>query len=58
MGVQNTFSAVLRVLASHQCGLGTILRLGLICGSLLCSERVFPRVHRFSPHLKKKQHLV
>ena len=37
----STDDAVLRALASHQCGLGLILRLGVTCvvGSCPCSER-------------------
>ena len=53
--------AVVRALASHQCGPGSIPGLGIICGlSLLLvrvipAPRVFLRVLRFSS-LRKKQH--
>ena len=52
--------AVVRALASHQCGPGSILGLGVICGlSLLLvlvpAPRVFLRVLQFSS-LHKNQH--
>ena len=52
--------SVVRALASHQCGPGSIPDLGVICGlSLLLvlvpAPRVFLRVLRFSS-LRKKQH--
>ena len=52
--------AVVRALASHQCGTGSIPGPGVICGlSLLLvlslSPRVFLRVLRFSS-LRKNQH--
>ena len=51
--------AVVRVLSSHQCGLGSISRVGVACawvefvGSLLCSEseKFVSGVLRFSPFL-------
>ena len=51
--------AVVRALASHQCGPGSILGLGVICGlSLLLVlsllREVFLRVLRFSPLLKNQ----
>ena len=50
---------VVRALASHQCGPGSILGLGVICGlSLLLVlsllREVFLRVLRFSPLLKNQ----
>ena len=62
LGVQGSRS-VMRALASFQCGPGSILRLGVICGlSLLvlysAPTEVFLRVLlRFSP-LPKNQHLT
>ena len=51
--------AVVRALASHQCGAGSIPRLGVICGLsllvLFSSPRGFLRVLRFSPLLKKQR---
>ena len=49
--------AVVRALASHQCGPGSILGLGVICGLslllvLVLAPRVFLRVLRFSSLLK------
>ena len=51
---------VVSVLASHQCVLGSIKRLGVICGwslvlVLVFAPRVFLRVLRFSS-LHKNQH--
>ena len=52
--------AVVRALASHQCGLGLIPGLGIICGLslllvLIPAPRVFLRALRF-PSLHKNQH--
>ena len=52
--------AVVRALASHQCGPGSIPGPGVICGLSLLSflsltQRVFPRVLQFSA-LHKNQH--
>ena len=48
--------AVVRALASHQCGPGSIPELGVICGLsllvLVLAPRVFLRVLRFSSLLK------
>ena len=53
---------VVRALASHQCGPGSISRLCVICGlSLLVLSsalRGFSRLLRFSPLTKKNQHLI
>ena len=50
---------VVRALASHQCGLGWITRLGVVCGlsSLIrySAPRGFRRVLRFYPLLKNQQ---
>ena len=51
--------AVVRALASHQCGPGSIPELGAICGLslllvLVLAPRVFLRVLRFSPLLKNQ----
>ena len=51
--------AVVRALASHQCGPGSIPRLSVICGLslllvLVSALRVFPRVLWFSPLLKNQ----
>ena len=50
---------MVRALASHQCVPGSIPGPGVmwvefVVGSLLCSERFFPRVLRFSPLLKNQ----
>ena len=50
---------VVRALASHQCGLGSIPGLGIICGLslllvLVSAPRVFLRVLRFSSLLKNQ----
>ena len=55
----NRDGTVVRALASHQCGPGSIPGLGVICGLglllVLVLVRVFfPRVHRFSPLLKNQ----
>ena len=58
---ESSGGAVVRALASHQCGPGSILRLGVICGlSLLVhlsALRGFPRVLQLSP-LVKNLHLI
>ena len=51
------YGAVVRALASHQCGPGSIPGLGVICGLslllvLVLAPRVFLRVLRFSSLLK------